>query len=593
MRMPCRSFARIGGLLVGLGLLLVQRVAGADEPAIPGYADDARFADQMKSLGTSEFAKLTSLGVTLGHRDVYVLEIGAGQREGRPALLIVGSVHPPHMLGSELALRIAQRLVAHSADDPALRKLLERMTFYVIPRPSPDACAAFFRRPYCERIGNERPANSSQEEDEGGPADLNGDGVVTAMRVEDGEGGYVEHPTDPRVMVPAGTERKEQRRFALYVEARGNDDGGPFHVPPAHGVAFDRNFPFRYPYFEPGAGPNAVSEIETRAIADFALDHPNIAAVLTFTPDDNLMQPWRPDASADARPIKTSVRPADAACYEHVSEVYREVLGRKDAPESPAAQGSFSQWVYFQYGRWSFGCRGWWIPRVEGGTKGGTSLKNEGRGESPNHALRASGRATPTDTSSSPGADDLNALRWFAQEKIDGFVPWKAIAHPDLPGRKVEIGGFRPFVRFNPPAALLEPLAEQHWTFVRRLAGLLPRVEIDEVKVEPLSAGVWRVTAGVVNRGYLPTLSEMGNITRQPPLLQVEIELPHAAKLVTGVRRVVLPTLTGGGRTQQSWLVVAGQAKPASLRVRIWSPMAGEDSRTVELADKPAKEKRP
>lgn len=596
-----------GFLVVGFGLLaLLGRVAAAGEPAIPGYADYARFQDQVQSLATADLVQLRSLGTTLGHREVYVLEIGMGQRDKKPAMLIVGGVHPPHLVGSELALRIAKRLVAKSGD-PAVRKLLDRMTFYVIPRPAPDACEAFFRKPYRERTENERPSAPGRdaEMDEGGPADLNGDGLVTVMRVEDGAGSLVEHATDPRVMVPAGSERKEQRRYSMYVEGRGNDEEKKgFHVPSAAGVAFDKNFPFRYPYFEAGAGPNAVSEVETRAVADFAFEHPNIAAVLTFAPEDNLVQPWKPDP-ADTRPLKTAVPAADAPYYSHLSETYREIYGRKELPESPASdaaaqRGSFAQWAYFYYGRWSFTCRGWWIPPVE--VPGADKKKDPGDAankinEKPNSQET---RKSPRDAESarkpegsSAGAEELNVLRWFARQKIDGFVPWKAIEHPDLAGRKVEVGGFKPFVRLNPPAGQLDPLAEKHWTFVERLAGMLPRVAIDSVRVEPLSGGVWRIKAVVVNQAYLPTMPDMGRITREPKVLQLKIELPKEVNLVTGTARAVLPALVGGGRTEHQWLVMVPGGKPVSLPIRVWCPSVGEEVRTVQLVAQSGKEKTP
>jgi predicted deacylase len=41
---------------------------------------------------------------------VLLLEIGVGKREEHPAVLIVGGVHPPHLVGSELAVRLARRL---------------------------------------------------------------------------------------------------------------------------------------------------------------------------------------------------------------------------------------------------------------------------------------------------------------------------------------------------------------------------------------------------------------------------------------------------------------------------------------------------
>jgi hypothetical protein len=398
-------------------------------------------------------------------------------------------------------------------------------------------------------------------------------------------------------------QRDQRGRYALYVEGRDNDADEEQGEDPAGGVAFNRNFTFRYPYFERGAGPHQVSEVETRAVADFAFSHPNIAAVLTFTPEDNLMRPWKPGASAEAKPIKTAVPSADAPYFDFVAEQYREILGGKNPPESPEARGSLSEWAYFHYGRWSFACRGWWIPQVKPADEKGKAQPADGKASKGEAAAGdSSGEESPEEKTAGEkpaeqqsaakksaeekrGAEDLNALRWFAQQKIDGFVDWRQIAHPDFPQRKVEVGGFKPFLRLNPPADQLEPLAENHWRFVRRLAELLPRLAIQQTKVEPLGQHVWRITAVVVNRGYLPTESQMGRTTREPHPLQAQLELPKDASLVTGYPRTQLPALAGrGGKVEQTWLVRVAGAKPAVLKLRVWSPSVGRVTKQIKLA---------
>jgi hypothetical protein len=385
------------------------------------------------------------------------------------------------------------------------------------------------------------------------------------------------------------------------------------------GTEFNRNFTFRYPYFQRGAGPHQVSEVETRAVADFCFSHTNIALVLSFTPEDNLMRPWKPNPAAESQRIKTSVLAADAPYFNYVAEQYRAIHGGKDAPESPPGQGSFSEWVYFHYGRWSFACRGWWIPQVGAAARSepkpaaesaqsvgwAQNIGNYGPAEPKPEAKGAAGKSAPKggmrrgEKRPAPGAEsaaqdqqaearqtaeDLNALRWFAERKIDGFVDWKPVADAGFPGRKVEVGGFKPFLRLNPPAEDLEPLAERHWRFLRRLVELLPELAIEEVKTEPLGDGVWRVTAVVVNRGYLPTVSRMGRLTNDPLLLQAAIDLPPGAGLVTGYPRVEIPTLAGnGGKAEPKWLVRTAPGKEAVLTLRAWCSSVGSVSKSVKL----------
>jgi len=47
-----------------------------------------------------------------------------------------------------------------------------------------------------------------------------------------------------------------------------------------------------------------------------------------------------------------------------------------------------------------------------------------------------------------------------------------------FPDRKVEVGGFVPFLRLNPPADQLDPLAEKHLKFLQLVAERLSRLSI-------------------------------------------------------------------------------------------------------------------
>jgi hypothetical protein len=542
----------------------------------------------------SEFASVESLGRTLGGHDVFLLTLGVGKTDEKPALLVVGNVHAPHLLGSELALRLAQRAVEEAESSPEVRKLLDRVTIYVIPRPTPDASECFFQKPYAERSVNHRSMDDDGDGsiDEDGPNDLNGDGLITMMRVANTAGKYILHPDDERILIEADREKNEHGRFTLYVEGRDDDRDEQLNEDPPGGVDLNRNFTFRYPYFGFGAGPHQVSEVESRAVADFAFQHPNIAAVLTFTPEDNLMELWKTDPGQEEDRIKTTLLSEDEPYIKHLAETYREILAREEAPESPEGAGSFSQWAYFHYGRWSLACRGWWIPQVdaedadkEDKNEQDTEGENEDNSQADTEAEATDEESEGDDEPDERGSDQIGALAWFAKQGIDGFVAWKRIDHPDFPDQEVEVGGFRPFVRLNPPAEQLDGLTESHWQFVRALVDAFPRLAIAELKAESLGANVWRVTVAVVNEGRLPTMSEMGRINRRPHPVQVEIIMPRGVELVTGHPRSQVPPLGAeGGRTERTWLVLAPSEKTIAVQVRAWSPSVGSVSRSVELA---------
>ncbi len=142
----------------------------------------------------------------------------------------------------------------------------------------------------------------------------------------------------------------------------------------------------------------------------------------------------------------------------------------------------------------------------------------------------------------------------------------------------------------NPPAEELDPLARRHGDFLLHLADYLPRVAIEQVKVDPLGEGVVRVTVKVINRGYLPTAPAIAEMSRQHHPVQIKLEAPEGTKFITGYPRTQLDTLAGsGGAAEKTYLLrlSAGKHEPAPekrrLTARAYSPSIGEDSQTVEL----------
>ncbi len=532
--------------------------------AVEGYADFDALRIQLEDLNRSPFAELSVLGRTRENREVYLLTIGRGRVDDRPAILVIGGLDATQLYGSELAVRVARQLVQQAAEDSKVADLLERVTFYIIPRASPDACEFFFIRPHEQRTTNTRPTDDDHDGrfDEDPPNDLDGDGWITAMRVEEPGGRYIPHPDDPRVMIVADPAKGERGRWTLYEEGSDLDGDGRINEDPVGGVAFDRNWTFNYPYFETGAGPYQVSEPETQAVADFAFGRRNIAVVFTFTTQDNLFHLPKSEASGRQGRIKTQLLEADSGPLDRIGELYRELHGGTDSPTPPEGKGSVSDWAYFHYGRWSLASRAWWIPKSVPEDAGASSSDSRGR-------------------------DDLRALAWFASQGIDGFVPWRSIEHPDFPGRRVQIGGFKPYLRTNPPLSELDGLDGKHVDFFRQLTDKFPRLRIPDIRTESLGGGIWRVKATVVNEGTLPTFPQMGEISRQTQPVQIAIELPDGAALLTGYARRQLPRLAGnGGHVTETFLIrFEPERVEGRIRLRAWAPSVGSARRAFSLSN--------
>ncbi|MDX1964403.1 MAG: M14 family zinc carboxypeptidase [Pirellulales bacterium] len=643
-----------------------QSADSAQQFTLAGYLTPDEFDAAVAELAKSPGVKVTSLAKTATGRDVWLFTLGEEDPAHKPAILIVGSAEPADLAGGELALRMVRGWAAglpqatdaataspaldepkkepaqktHDAKqlDPAQKAtpandLLQRVTIYCIPRPSPDATAKFWNQPLQPPQGNSRVTDDDRDGQTGeDPAnDLNGDGLITQMRVSDPAGKYAVHPDDPRVLIEIKPQDNERGAYTLYTEGRDDDQDESFNEDGSAGVAFSRNFTHKYPFFQIAAGPHQVSEPETRAIADFCFDHQNITAIYSFSSQENLFHPWKP--GDDPGKIKTRIAAADAPLVEHLAEKYRQLHGGKNPPPAANGAGSFADWAYFHYGRWSFAPRAWWIPPQEKPTAKPAekaaapeakaaeqpSPQQSGTEKPPTEQPPAESTASPPETppaqqttdpeqpsvksdkaaatASTPtnpnktplqpgdrGADQLNALRWLEHHQRVGFVPWTKIDHPDFPGQTVEIGGFHPLVMTTPPSAELDALAAQHRQFIEELAQALPRLRIDSAVAEPLGGGIFRIQVKLLNTGYLPTMSAMGETTDQvPPLTFAWQDVPAETLWLQGTGRGFVERLTGtNGQTKLEWLIRVPKL-PASPRLRIGSPATGWVEQSLDL----------
>ena len=183
--------------------------------------------------------------------------------------------------------------------------------------------------------------------------------------------------------------------------------------------------------------------------------------------------------------------------------------------------GAFFEYGYYQFGVPSFSTPGWGLPGagrpagMGGGAPtgrrdaGGGGRGGSGRPAGGGGARGAMGGMTlDAGAADAPEGIDLRLLQWMDAEKIDGFVKWTAFKHPTL--GDVEIGGFKPYVTTNPPAAKIAELGAAHTKFAVYLSSLYAKVAIAKTEVTALGAGLFRIKADIENSGYLPTALAQG-----------------------------------------------------------------------------------
>ncbi len=575
-RMPTRCSAILAAALVmSAPATLVAQPGSTDR-----YLDHQQLTQALRSLADRHrsVATLTSLVKTDANRDLWLLTLGRTQGrslDSRPALLIVSNLEANYLIGSATALHTAEHLLSRYGQDSTITRLLDTRTIYIIPRANPDGAELAFTMPGYEiayKPHRVDPAKGGLNLRELG-ADLNGDGLITQMRVRDPEGEMIPDQADGRAMRQAERAKAERGLYKLMVEGIDPSNVDAYVATGTDGVDLNRNFQHEYLYFRPHVGPHMVSEVETRALVDFVHDRHNIAAVLTWSPYDNLrtLPPTNrrvPEGVTGNPPrVPTNILPEDRPFFEYVSGRFHEITEQRGTGAANEA-GSFAQFVYYQVGLPSFTTPVWTVESVVAqSTTPASGGQDDGDGASGPRAASASGTgAAGAGARAGAQSADVRWLSAFSDAGIEGFLDWTPARHPTL--GEVEVGGFRPNSRVNPPAAQIREAAEPHAQFALWLAQQLPEVEIVETKVEGRGDDVWLVTATLANEQYLPTQLAMGTRVRFNRPITVRLLPAQGVTVLTGEIQQQFPRLEGmGDRSKHTWLVHAPSGTRVTMEV--------------------------
>lgn len=142
--------------LFNLLILLLPFVSVAQKQE--GYSSNAVLAKRVKTLADKypQYVKTRALTETSEGKTIWMLTLGNGKTESKPAMAVVGGVEGKHLLGVELAIGFAEKLMASSSTD-STKNLLDTQTFYIFPNMSPDATEQYFAPLKSERSGNATP----------------------------------------------------------------------------------------------------------------------------------------------------------------------------------------------------------------------------------------------------------------------------------------------------------------------------------------------------------------------------------------------------------------------------------------------------
>ena len=584
-----------GFLLVSIILTL----AGLPVTHAAQYYDDKSLGRRLAFLADEhpDLVRVESIAQSIGRRKVWLIEAGEGTRQDRktrPAMLVVAGIEGDDLIGCSVAVAWIEHLIGQYAKDPNVAGLLRTTTIYVIPRFNPDAAERFFARPQLQTPLNDKPVDDDHDGliDEDSPEDLDGDGLITWMRIEDPQGEYILDPNDNRLLLKADHLKGEVGAWRYLAEGVDNDHDERWNEDGPGGVNFNRNFPYDYKFFAPDAGVHQVSATETRALADFVIEHPNIGLVVTYGAADNLSKTPKGAPAAERRKPMTAIDEQDVGYYKAMGESFRKALGLDKELEGAAVPGSFSDWMYFHRGRLSLAA-GAWSPAVAVEISKAAEKKQKTQ-EQPKDEQEKDGesdsRENKKDKDNSAKADQdkrsekqRQELKWFDEHAPDSFIKWRAIGHPDFPNQRAEVGGYCPFVLTNPPAEMIDQVAAKHADFLTAAAQRLPRIGVRKIETKHLGRSVYEVKIQVENTGFLPTVLEHGQTTREIHPTRLVLKLDDES-ILSGTRITNLPVIRGsGGMAEVRYIVRAADRKKVDFE--IISMLAGRVEGTIELQE--------
>jgi len=602
----------------------------AQPPPLPApeILDHAALTARMRTIA-SEHADLAT-AIAVGHsrqgREILALRIASGElTAGRPAILVVANLEGPQVFSSGVALWEVERLLERAKTDEAVKGLLASTTLYFVPRAHPDAAEARFHAPKSEVEATGQGADDDRDGaiGEDPPSDVDGDGEITWMRVPDPDGEWVADPKDARATIQAERKKGERGTWKLVREGRDLDkDEQASEDAPADAVV-NENFPSGWKEHDPRAGLFPLDEPEARALADFVIAHKDIGLALAYGALDNLVDAPKSVAGGGGGEGRRGPRGVpeagwiedDASLLAELGRRRSETNGRK-AKGKPANPGSFTTWAYDHRGLVSLAAALWDIPAEKPPEGGASSAGGEGKSDSSAHARE--GEAKPKEGAepakepseapkeAAPAAqggprgnrgrrgeggggedkdkpsEEANRLAWCdAQGETARFKPWTSFQHPEL--GTVEIGGWRPYARSEPPAAEAPKIAQGELDFLVSLGSVLPRLKFVDAKAKALADGLIEVTAALENDALLPLRSAAAERADTVRPAKVTLVLPEGATIVAGSRDTLVTTLKGaGGRRELRWLVAG--ARVGSVGLALDTDGAGTAQVTLEVA---------
>lgn len=472
-----------------------------------------------------DLTKLYSIGETIKGTPLMVLEISnkkTGAPETKPAYYYDGNIHAGELTSAEVALYYAWHLLSNYDKSDRIKKLVDTRVIYVRPKFNPDGADLALLTPTVLR-STPRPYDEDFDglKDEDPGEDLDGDGIITKMRVINKNGKFKINKADSRIMDDREIGESGGTYYDIYTEGIDNDEDGKYNEDGVGGIDMNRNFPRNWglEFEQKGAGPYPLSEPETRATIEFINSRRHITGVFHGHTSGGFLFRLPSTTNWD------NYNMSDQRLILELSNMYNTTTGQRVIPSysNPRLHrhGTLISWSYWDFGVVAYVPEFW----------GGFVKDSNGDGD----------------------VTEADRLAWN-DENLNGkgFVNWKSYNHPKL--GKVEIGGWnRKFTFQNPPTKFLKSEIEKYVEWMLWLAETSPLIRLNNTELITIENNkIVKLTTEVQNIGYLPT-----NITQraldaniaQP--VRAILELTNA-ELVSGNLRTDLGHIKGSRDSNDS-----------------------------------------
>ena len=476
----------------------------APDPAFNRLYPNAEIVKLLKAYAEAypEWMKLEVIGKGGEGGEIWAVTITnpkTGAASTKPAIYVDAATHANEIQGTEVCLYIINYVLKNYGRLPRVTELLDRGTFYLVPMVNVDSRRKWFTEPSTPNYPRTVPVKIDDDRDgrvdEDGFDDLDGDGEITMMRkrVPPGQGRFKLDPKDPRMLIPAqGDELGEW--VLLGTEGIDNDGDGLVNEDTVGYVDPNRTFAggWQPRYVQAGSSDYPLQVPETRAVAEFVEQHPNIIAGQSFHNSGGYI--LRGPGARDGRPYAAlDVRALDLIGKEGEKMLPHYKYGTPIQTLGYSAWGGTFDHLYLRAGVFA--------------------LTNE-----LNTGMRMfNAPATPADT--------LKFNDVLTQGRQ--FVDWKPYKHPQY--GDIEIGGYKHDTGRPPEGFLLEEECHRNASFVLFHAHHMPRLSVQDPTVRPAGQNLWRLEIPVLNDRGLPTMAE---IARQLKLHRPDVATLQGAKVI-------------------------------------------------------------